>query len=167
MFVRRDLLALSVPLILTGLVGGCGNALYEDCIEEKHAAIVQANRALFKKSNRDNWAAVVFSPDSSVADEKLLSVASAVYALKGTTPTDPELAHIAARETKEYVSREVLLLPETLSGADRIYLADLLVERRKLPNRRLESRLQIVDVQGCGTELRGVTHVAEVPPGAV
>lgn len=66
------------------------------------AAIVQANRFLFSDDNAQSYPAeIVYDPTGQTSLDDLLSVSSKLYALKHTTPTDPELLAYANHITKE------------------------------------------------------------------
>ena len=96
-------------------------------------ALVQANRALFRPGLLDLPCQVLFSFDRTIGYDFLSRLAERMGALKDTTPSDPDLAAVAAMVTDETAVRyRRVKLPESFTGGPTVYAADLVVLRRYL-----------------------------------
>ncbi|MEM7477126.1 MAG: hypothetical protein AAF483_19255 [Planctomycetota bacterium] len=100
------------------------------------AHLVQANRQLFEPGEHDCPASVVFAPNPrqvvEIAD--IGQASKALYQLKGTEPSDPDLKEFAENITDEYVRTFGLKLPDKLFPGAELYEATTFVSRKHLPN---------------------------------
>ena len=105
--------------------------------------IIQANQLMFADGDANCPGEVVYSlADSKAAEpEYLQDVAQALYSLKGTAPSDPELAPIADYLTDEMIRVFGLAVPSALSPSIRCQISTTFFVRKHLPKRRLCSPL--------------------------
>lgn len=101
--------------------------------------VVQANELMFEDGNDNCPGEVVYSLDDSdrVPPMLLGEVASRIFQLKNTQPSDARLRHIADHLTNELTRVFGLSVPSSLSPFFRCRLSTTLFVRQHLPNRRL------------------------------
>jgi len=97
--------------------------------------IVQANSLLFEPGDDDCPASIIFCPSPAVQVDSshLRTVASQLFQLKGTTPTDPELKKFADMLTDEMVRTVGLQVPSQLSRGIPLFEAATFICRKHLP----------------------------------
>jgi hypothetical protein len=96
--------------------------------------IVQANNQLFTPGKSDNPAEVVYSlADPDIGLEELSDIASGLYAMKGTTPSDPAHRAIADHLTNEYTRVFGLPVPADISRRRQCLVSTTYVVRKHLP----------------------------------
>jgi hypothetical protein len=122
--------------------------------------IVQANSLLFEKSNIDSAAAVLYSlnPTVNVSPELLGATAHRIFSLKGTTPTDPDLAPLAAHLTDEKSRAFGMPVPGKLCPVP-CAVTSTFLPRHYLPGQCLRKPLMPVLVS------QERPHIATVLPG--
>ncbi len=105
--------------------------------------IVQANSKLFSAGDIDCPAAILYSGDPAYDDapNALRQLATQMFALKGTSPADPELHQFAATLTDELRRDNQLMLPVQLTGGRRVVYTSIMVCRRHIPGGYLASNL--------------------------
>lgn len=95
---------------------------------------VQANSKLFAPGKENNPAELVYSLDApDLGLEKLSGIASDLFALKGTTPDDPQQKAIADHLTNEYTRVFGLPVPVAISPHARCLVSTTYVVRKHLP----------------------------------
>lgn len=108
------------------------------------AAVVQANARLWTPGDEDAYCDVIFSFDPAWSRQpaRLEGLAGILKTLKGLGPADPNL-----RKIDDMLSNEAAFLyrrrplPMNVTEGATIYLADLLIYRRFLPDRMITNRL--------------------------
>jgi hypothetical protein len=105
-------------------------------------AVVQANSLLFEPGAGDHPAKVIFSNDPYFDDEPyhLLEIAERLFALKGTTPNDPELLTAAKSVTDEMERKFNVLLPKSLTDGKDVISSETMIVRSHLPFRMIIDR---------------------------
>lgn len=108
-------------------------------VAEVTAAFVQANNNLFSNiDDKDYPAGVVFSLDPNVKDSMLPNLAHRLFMLKGTSPKDPTENAIAKYVTDERAfPTRFIMVPESMSHSDKVFMGDLLIHRALLPKGHL------------------------------
>ncbi len=98
--------------------------------------LVQANQLLFAPGDRNHPCLVLFSFEPAGGHiDYLQRLASAIFALKETRPTDPDLRLVAHYVTDERaVKYRRRKLPTSFTGGPTVYCADLIIVRSCLPN---------------------------------
>ncbi len=104
-------------------------------VAEVTAAFIQANNKLFSDIDREDYpATVVFSLDPSVKDSTLQNLAQRLFRLKGTDPKDCDENAIAKHLTDERAFMGLfLVVPESISQSDKVFVGDAVIRRRLLP----------------------------------
>jgi hypothetical protein len=104
-------------------------------------ALVQANRLLFKAGRHDHPARVIHSADPSLDDglDRLRTIASRLFQLKGTLPDDPGQRHFAEMITDETECGMGWTVPKGITGGPEVRSTGLMVFRRHLPGGVLRS----------------------------
>ena len=108
------------------------------------AVLVMANSNLFQRGDRDAPCLVLFSLQSGYTSNLsfLTDLATRIYALRGTEPTDPDLKEVALiAEDEGFFPNRRRLLPSSFTGGPQVYVADLFLERRLLWKRKLTSNV--------------------------
>ena len=104
------------------------------------AAIVQANKFLFDEDKAFSCPAdIVYDPTGHTPSYQLINVASQLYALKHTTPDDPELRRYAEHVTDEQ-ERHIQRVPSALSALPLI-TTGIFLWRPHLPNGKLSMNI--------------------------
>jgi hypothetical protein len=106
-------------------------------------AVVQANTALFIAGRTSYPADVIFS-DKTPPDfdpEILTEIATIVFRLKNTEPTDPLLLKVAKHLTDEYDRTFGLLVPSSFCLNISCELSTIYIDRQHLPNGYLSRSL--------------------------
>ena len=104
------------------------------------AAIVQANKFLFDEDKAFSCPAdIVYDPTGRTPSYQLTNVASQLYALKHTTPDDPELRRYAEHVTDEQ-ERHIQRVPSALSALPLI-TTGIFLWRPHLPNGKLSMNI--------------------------
>ncbi len=108
--------------------------------------IIQANSTLFEPGTNDSPGELVYSlEDSRDCAEMLPIVAHRLYSLKGTEPTNPELAPIANYLTDQYIRVFGLDVPRCVCSNLNCKISTSLFVRKHLPGSMLcQSLLPIV-----------------------
>ena len=111
--------------------------------------IVQANAMLFEPGDSDCPGELVYSFDPAIVEDPfyLQEVASELFSLKGTQPTEPELAPIAAYLTDETIRVFGLRVPDLISPEVACLVSTTFFVRKHLPHGRLCSSLFPIVVQ--------------------
>jgi hypothetical protein len=105
--------------------------------------IVQANTALFIPGQTSCPADVIF-PAQQIPDfnpEILSEIASKIFRLKGTEPTDPQLLKVAKHLTDEYDRTFGLFVPSNFCLNIPCELSTIFIDRKHLPNGYLSRSL--------------------------
>jgi hypothetical protein len=99
------------------------------------AALVQANKLLFKPGKDDCPALLVYSPDPhfDARPHELRAIASAIFTLKNTTPPDQETRRIAQMVSDEMDRGMTCDLPAALTDKA-VRSAAFMVFRKHIPN---------------------------------
>lgn len=105
--------------------------------------IIQANCLLYEAGNDNCPGEIVYSldKDNGVDHVYLAQVASELYSLKGTRPSDPELLRIAEYLTDETIRVFGLAVPASISLARHLQISTTLFVRSHLPKRRICAQL--------------------------
>ena len=103
--------------------------------------LIQANRLLFKPGNTDCPGETLYSPNGFFDDrmEELEEISHKLFALKGTTPSDPELADFAHAITNEKIRTLTRKMPDSVTGGRAVYHSSLLFHRQHLPDGYLQA----------------------------
>lgn len=122
--------------------------------------VIQANQLMFEDGLSNCSGELVYSIDdfSSVDPASLKDVAEALYDLKGTTPSHPDLVPIARYLTDEMSRVFRLPVPRSISPLVRCWISSTFFVRKHLPLRRLCAPLLPVIVN------RRTPHVAILLP---
>jgi len=101
--------------------------------------VVQANDVLFRWGLVDSAAAFVYAadPHEVVDPDALADAAERLFALRETTPSDPELAPIAEFLADEWARPFGVAVPRSVCPQLGAQISASLVIRRHLPRRRL------------------------------
>src|SRR5262245_7449490 len=107
------------------------------------AAIAQANREIYSPGDGDRWGNVVFSADPHFNNipGHLREVGMRIYDIKGTTPEEPELVHIADLITDEYNCAEREHVPHRLTEGRDVLFGSCIFHREWLPRGYLADRI--------------------------
>jgi Fe-S cluster assembly iron-binding protein IscA len=105
-------------------------------------AVAQANALLFSHGKADAPANIILARDFTFDDrpEDLVNIAHAVFELKGTTPTDPDLVEMARTITNEGNAVADFAVPAKLTGGARVLMTTVLITRSCLPGGILAGR---------------------------
>lgn len=104
------------------------------------AAIVQANQLLFDNDKAYSCPAdIVYDPTGQTPSYQLTEVASQLYALKHTTPDDPELRRYAEHVTDEQ-ERHIQRVPSALSALP-LLTTGIFLWRPHLPDGKLSMNI--------------------------
>jgi hypothetical protein len=105
--------------------------------------IVQANNLLFKPGIASCPAMVVYALNSAqnIDPDILGNIASKIFALKNTQPTDPQLLKIAESLTDEYSRPYGLFVPSSFALNVPCELTTIFVARKHLPDGCLSQSL--------------------------
>lgn len=97
--------------------------------------VVQANSLLFEPGASDHPAKIIYSNDPYFDDQNyhLLEIAERLFALKGTTPEDPELALAAKSVTDEMKRQFGVHLPKSLTDGMEVISSETMIIRAHLP----------------------------------
>src|SRR5687768_5921828 len=98
--------------------------------------LVQANNLLYEPGSDDCPASAIFSLDPWFDDhlDELEAIAHRLLALKETSPNDPLAAPIARYLTAETERQVSLPVPRHRTGGREVYIGDIMVHRKHLPN---------------------------------
>jgi hypothetical protein len=107
------------------------------------SAFVQANSLLFEPGSEDCPAAAVYSLDPRFDNEPggLGRIAHALFALKGSVPSDPALQELVHDITDEMERTYNLRVPDSLTDGREVFLTCIMVHRRHLPEGYLKQGL--------------------------
>jgi len=106
-------------------------------------ATAQVNGGMFSPGQDDLPGITVYSDDSHFDDhpEDLIDIAKALFALKGTDPSDQELQPVAAGITNEYDNTPRRLLPDKLTDGRSVYMAYTIFHRHRIPGGVVAARI--------------------------
>lgn len=100
--------------------------------------VIQANSTLFQAGTSDAPGELVYSlQDGAYCSELLPPVAQDLFSLKGTEPSNPELAPIANYLTDEYIRVYGLDVPRCVSPRLNCKISTTFFVRKHLPGERL------------------------------
>jgi len=106
------------------------------------AALVQANRILFSQGDDDHPAQLVYSTDSyfNKCPDELANLATQLYQLKNTTPSEASLKEIAELITGELIRDFQWRLPRKMSERE-VFSSTFMVYRQHLPSQVLVGQI--------------------------
>lgn len=99
------------------------------------AALVMANAVLYSaESSEDSYCRVLMTFDPECDEQRLCELAHWLYSFKNTSQSDPELQFLAELTTAETANPKLRRrVPPRFTGGAVVYVADLWVYRRFLP----------------------------------
>jgi Fe-S cluster assembly iron-binding protein IscA len=97
------------------------------------ACVVQANATLYRPGMGDSGAQVVYAPVGDVPLAELRTIADSMFAIKGTTPADPDEHRLADMLANEYERALDWPVPKTLTGGHDLITSIALLGRRHMP----------------------------------
>jgi iron-sulfur cluster assembly protein len=97
------------------------------------AAVVHANSTLYVPGHGTSGAQVVYSPTGEAPLEALLAIAQRCFALKATTPDDPEELRLANMLTNEMERALDWSIPKTLSDGRTVVTTIIMTPRELIP----------------------------------
>ena len=114
--------------------------------------IIQANSQLFQPGDEDAPGELVYSlqDKNMVRTDQLAQLATRLFSLKGTTPTNPDLATIADYLTDQFIRVFGLDVPPSLCSGINCKISTTMFFRQHLPNGKV--------VQGPASHRRGQKH---------
>jgi hypothetical protein len=98
--------------------------------------IVQVNEVLFTSGPFNAPGEVIYTESDQVCSSPSLMapITHALFALKGTSPADPDEARVAKHLTNEYTRAFGMKVPRSITGANPFRLSTIMFCRRHLPN---------------------------------
>ena len=101
--------------------------------------LIQANSKLFRPGKKDHPGEVVYplNPNREVHLEELAEIAQRLFQLKGTSPSDRELAGLAKYLTNERIRVFGLRVPREVAPRTRCGISTVFFRRPHLPDRML------------------------------
>lgn len=98
------------------------------------AVIVHANDHLFRPGKVASGAQVVYAPDDDVSLADLQRIAKRAFALKGTTPSNPDERRVADMLTDEMERALDWPVPPSVTGGPRIITTIVMLPRDHMPD---------------------------------
>jgi hypothetical protein len=133
------------------------------------AQIVQANSLLFSPGRDDLPALVIYAAsDRSNLDPTLLSaIASKIFDLKGTQPTDPSLTKLADCLTDEYSRKFGVFVPSSFALNLPCELTTIYIARKHLPNGYLSKGIFPLIVNNSDPKIAAILPSRYWPPAMI